>query len=411
MCLLCTLPYWRSLTLPAISDDYLQVWLGRHYGPMEQWRLLAADTLYRCRATSIWLTGMTEAVFGFSHVVFNLQSMLLHALNVALIIQLGRWRVIGFALSIPTALLWGLMERHHEAVLWYAALPEQLVFSFVLLSLLLWLLWWQSDNSRLYYASLISFVLALLSKESAVVLCPLLALPVLFEPERWRNAVVRSLPFWLLSISYFILNIQGRGDNLHWNDGTFQLGWHFIPVIANSTARLLAPWGFGAIAVIVYFRKQIHPALLISSALWILVCLAPYAFIAYQPRVPSRHVYLASLGVALLLAIAFRQLSHRRLLANVLLVSYIVANTSYIWIYKHDQFLQRAMVTEQLVESAAKLTEGQPNPRLQVACFPLAPEIAVVALAHHLGLRETDITVDKSEKPDCKNATVHVINK
>jgi hypothetical protein len=409
VCLLSTLPYWRSLSLPPISDDYLQVWLGRHYGPIEQWRLLAADTLYRCRATSILLTGLTESLFGFTPFVFNLQSMLLHAVNVALIVQLGRWRPIGFAISVPAALLWGLMERHHEAVMWYAALPEQLVFFFVLLALICWLEWWQNRSSRLYAASMLSFLFALLSKESAVVLCPLLLLPILFELHRWREALARSIPFWALSIGYFALNILGRNNNLHWNDGTFQLGWHFLPVLFNSTARLLSPWGFAALAVILYHRKSIQPALSLASILWIPLCLAPYAFVAYQPRVPSRHVYLASLGAALLLSIAFRQISRRRLLTNALILAYILANTSYVWIFKHDQFLVRARVTEQLVESASTLVAGNPNPRLQVSCFPLAPEIAVIALAHHLGLPESNIAVNKSRNPDCASPTVHLI--
>jgi hypothetical protein len=410
VCLLCTLPYWRSLGLPPISDDYLQVWLGRHYGPMEQWHLLAQDSLYRCRATSIWLTGVTEAVFGFSTVVFNLQSMLLHALNVALIILLGRWRPIGFTLSVPAALLWGLLERHHEAVMWYAALPEQLVFFFVLLALLCWLEWWQSGKLRFYAGAIFAFLLALLSKESAVILCPLLALPALFDVGRWREALVKAIPFWLLSLVYFTFNILTRNDNLHWNDGTFQLGFHFIPVIVNSTARLLFPWGFAALAVLLVQRKKVRPALLIAAVVWIPICLAPYAFIAYQPRVPSRHVYLASLGVALIIAMAFQIIySHRRLLAHALLVVYLFANTSYVWIFKHDQFMQRALVTERLVESAAKLSAEKSNPRLQVFCFPLAPEIAVIALSHHLGLRESDIVVNKSSEPNCQVPTVQLI--
>ena len=121
VCLLCTLPYWRALTLPAISDTYLQVWAGRHYGPISKWSELAADALYRCRTTSIWLTAITESIFGFSQPILNLESLLLHLLNVCLIASLGRWSRLGFQLSIPAALLWGLFIQAatRTSATWY----------------------------------------------------------------------------------------------------------------------------------------------------------------------------------------------------------------------------------------------------------------------------------------------------
>src|SRR6185369_14900669 len=57
---LSTLAYLRSLWLPLISGDYLQVQLGRQYGPVSSWPALAADPLYRSRSTSILLTHWTE---------------------------------------------------------------------------------------------------------------------------------------------------------------------------------------------------------------------------------------------------------------------------------------------------------------------------------------------------------------
>ena len=302
VCLLCTLPYWRAITLPSISDTYLQIWLGRHYGPFSQLPALAADALYRCRATSIWLTAITESIFGFSQPVLHIESVLLHLLNVCLIAALGRWQRLGFHLSIPAALLWGLNERHHEAVMWYAALPEQLVFFFVLLTLLFWLEWWQNGKALFYWASLASFLLALLSKESAVAACALIALPLIFEPHRYRQFLRAAWLFFFLSLTYFAFNVIDRSSNLHWNDGTFRIGWHFLPVLFNSTARLFSFWGLAAIALLAYNRKIVEWRIVFFALAWIPICLAPYVFIAYMPRVPSRHVYLASLGVALLIS-------------------------------------------------------------------------------------------------------------
>src|SRR5687768_6922631 len=78
---LSVLAYARALALPLIADDYLQVQLGRTYGPVSGWTGLAADPLYRSRSTSILLTWWTERLFGVSTIAFNLTSLLVHILN------------------------------------------------------------------------------------------------------------------------------------------------------------------------------------------------------------------------------------------------------------------------------------------------------------------------------------------
>ncbi|MEO8130612.1 MAG: glycosyltransferase family 2 protein, partial [Bryobacteraceae bacterium] len=52
--------YARSLWLPFVSDDYVQIELGRQFGPVSGWGDLLHDALYRCRATSLILTYWTE---------------------------------------------------------------------------------------------------------------------------------------------------------------------------------------------------------------------------------------------------------------------------------------------------------------------------------------------------------------
>jgi hypothetical protein len=67
---LAILPYLRALGLPMISDDHLQVMLGRQYGPASGWSALTHDVLYRSRATSLLLTHWTEILTGLSPLAF-----------------------------------------------------------------------------------------------------------------------------------------------------------------------------------------------------------------------------------------------------------------------------------------------------------------------------------------------------
>ncbi len=77
--LLAVLTYLPVLTQPFLSDDYIQIHLGRFYGPVSAWPALAADALYRCRATSIILTHWTEQALGLAPLGFYLTAIALHA--------------------------------------------------------------------------------------------------------------------------------------------------------------------------------------------------------------------------------------------------------------------------------------------------------------------------------------------
>jgi hypothetical protein len=401
--LLATLPYWRGLGLPPIEDDYVQIWVGRLYGAPHQWADLLADPLYRCRATSILLTRATDELFGNSQFIFNLQSLFLHGLNAVLVALLGAWRVIGYRLSIATAFFWGLSERLHEAVIWYAALPEQLVFFFTLIAFLCWIEWWQTGSRRAYALSFLSFVVALFSKESAVVFCGLAVLPLIAERHRWREVVKPLAPFAAISAIYFALNMMAKSDHLHWNDGTFRLGWHFIPVILNSTARMLWIWGGVALLVLALARKQVNWTLAAIAGAWMLITLLPYAFVGYQPRVPSRHVYLAMVGRSLILALAMGIFWHYRRVTAMVAVLFVVWNTAYVSIYKQAQFAARANVTEKLVHEASKLNGGA----FEVECFPHAPELAELALNQRLGV---DLQKVKARRDgNCQAMTIRVV--
>ena len=148
LALLAVLAYFPSLSLPFISDDYLQIDVARHYGPASGWSALALDELYLCRATSVLLTHWTEEIFGLDPVVFRLSSLFFHIVNVCLIFALGRWKVIGWRAAAIAAGFFAVDQAHQEAVMWYAAVHEVLVFCFALLSMHAWLLWLDSRRER-----------------------------------------------------------------------------------------------------------------------------------------------------------------------------------------------------------------------------------------------------------------------
>jgi hypothetical protein len=110
-----------------------------------------------------------------------------------------------------------------------------------------------------------------------------------------------------------------------------------------------------------------------------LLGLAPYSFLTYMHRVPSRQTYLASVGLALLIGTAFKVMQEHystRLVAGVA-ATVIVINIGILWTRKRRQFLERAAPTEALV-TAARDAHGP----IHLSCFPYPFAIAQGAVQY-----------------------------
>ncbi len=378
------LAYGRALSLPFIADDYIQIQLGRDYGPLEKWPALAQDVLYRSRATSILLTHWLEGFFGLNEIVFGLAGLLLHIVNVCLVFLLGSWKRIGWSVSGPAAAYFAFSQRHSEAVIWFAAIPELLVMLFVLFSLLLWIRWLQAERPKwlLCAGAFGAFVLALLSKESAVALVPLAALAT-FSDQRTRLSRLWALaPFALTAAIYFALIYAARDNHLHFSDGTFSIGVQFAEVIVRSSAGLLWVWGLVVLLAAGLKFLKLAPAIIPLSLAWMALALLPYSFLTYMPRVPSRHTYMASAGVALLVGAGFvgfhrwANANKKRWLVPALATVVIAHECGYLWTVLHTRYLFRAQPTERLLLEAARTGPGD----IHASCFPYSLYVADYAL-------------------------------
>lgn len=377
------LAYARALGLPFIADDYVQIQLARDFGPSSKWGALAQDALYRCRATSLVLTYWMEQWFGLDPGYFRLTSVLLHAANGLLVLSLGFWRLIGWKVAALAAGFFAYSQRHSEAVIWFAAVPELLVFFFAMGSLLCWIGWLQSTRgaARWYLGAFACYVLALLSKESAVAVVPLLALVLLAERKCTGNRILAIAPFAGLAGIYFAFIYGARANHLHFNDGTFSLSAPFVAVLVRSTGGLLWVWGAIAAALLAsrFFKAPRGVALL--GLVWIPLALLPYSFLTYMVRVPSRHTYLASAGMALVVAagfLAFRNSKYATLrpwLVPAVAALSIVHEAGYIWTVQHQRYVMRAQPTELLLQAVEPETEA-----VRAVCFPYSHYVADYAL-------------------------------
>jgi hypothetical protein len=376
------LAYAPMLGLPFIADDYVQIGLARDYGPVSGWSALMADPLYRSRATSLVLTYWLERAAGLNPVYYHLAGLALHVLNGLLVFALGGWKPVGWPVAALAAGFFAVSQRHSEAVVWFAALPELLVFACVLGGLLCWLGWLRAGGRVAYAAALVLFAAALLSKESGVALIPLAALAVAADPEsRWKK-LWGVAPMAALGCVYFALIYAARAGHLHFGDGTFSLDAPFLRVLVVSGSNLLWLWGVPALAALLWLAPQHLRRVAWLGGAWILATLAPYSFLTYMTRVPSRHAYLASAGLALMvgagLTTVARRFPARRWIAPALAAAMILEEAGYLWLVKKEHYTLRAQPTEMLLERA-RLSPGP----LYANCFPYSPWVAEYTLRVH----------------------------
>ncbi|HUQ95358.1 MAG TPA: hypothetical protein VM120_27010 [Bryobacteraceae bacterium] len=400
LAVLASLPYIPTLFLPLISDDYLVIALSKEYGPVSGWPALLADPLYRSRATSMVLTYWTFELFGIHTLAYSVVSLAFHIFNTWLVFLFARVGLIRYRITFTAAAFFAIYEGHQEAVIWFSALPELLVFFFGLTSLLLWLHWLKLGRLYLLCGALGSFLLALFSKESAVVIPPLMAISWLLLHSQWKRIAVGLSPFLVLTAAYIYLVFAGQHANHHFSDGTFQLSAPFWVTIRNSLGRLYWFWGWLSLVVLFAWRPGHWKVWLSITLLWMCITLLPYSFLSYMPRVPSRHTYLASAGLSLLIAVAFVQLRlHIQRLPLIFMAAVIVGhNCGYLWLVKRNQYVVRAAPTEALIQMASQ-AEGP----IFVENFPYGSGIAEHSVELAAGKPRTLLLFDEARRPEARH--------
>ena len=396
--ILAVVAYLPTLSQPLIEDDYPNILLAREYGPPSGWSALFSDGVQRVRATSFILFSAAERTFGLNPTALYAISIFLHILNCFLVYAMGRWELVGYRVSAWAAAFFAVYEGHQEAVMWYSAVNELLLFVFGISAFICLLIFLERGPRRYLWlaASIFLFVFALLSKESAVIFVPLMAIPILFDAKN-RSQIFALVPHALLSTIVVTLILATRGDSFRFTDRSFELSAPFWLTLTYSFAAMLWFWGILALAVNAKWRERWR--LVFASLAWMSVSFVPYMFVAYMHRIPSRQTYLASLGLAFIVGSAFVLLIQNTKLSRKLrpiivgvIVIMFAANIAYLWTKKRQQFLARAEPTEQLLNFVVE----RKGP-IFVECFPRPPIIGDTAVELKLGRKLGTLIWDKDK--------------
>jgi hypothetical protein len=394
---LAALAYVPLFSIPLLEDDYPNLWQSLQWGSPAQAVALLHNPIFRLRATSFWAMFLLWQVGKLAPLAYHLASLLLHIANTCLLygvcLAWPRMRAAAFW----AAAFFAIAEGHQEAVMWFSAINELLLFLFGMGALLCWLKLAGRVQRRgwgLEAAGVGLFALALLSKESAVVMLPLFLLAA--GRGDWRRTAARLAPYLLLGATAVASVAATRGYSFRFSDGSFSLHAPFWITWPRNCFRVLWVWGLVAAAAVFAARDRDLRRGALAAFAWIGIGLAPYSFLTYSTQIPSRQTYLASAGLALLFGLAMAswraRWPARPQVVAVVAALVLAQNIGYLWTRKRTQFLERAGPTEQLIALARRT----PGP-IWVRAFPRNSFIAEGAVHLAAGYAPSNLVWTEEE--------------
>jgi hypothetical protein len=371
--------YAPILKFPFISDNYTEIPVSCALGSWHSIPSLISNPVWHFRWSYVFLNSWMVQLFGFHPFPFYFVSICLHVLCTFAVLATGVWEMIGWRSAFWAASFFAVYEGHQEAVMWLAGWPETFIVLFGCLCFASWVKWLYTANTLYYLLACGALLGALFSKESGYIVGVLLVLPVLLEKKFWKRGCLGLIPFLLADVIYVGSIALHLRNNPRASDGSFSLSAPLLLNVVSSLWHLIFIWGLLALGLLISIKARRRGPAVIAAFAWMILALTPYSFLTYMHRVPSRQTYLASVGLAWLVGLAFAEVRNLFKPRAVVVVFAIVAlvNVGILWTKKRRQFIERAEPTNALVE-AARLADGA----IHLSCFPYPFVIAQAAVGY-----------------------------
>lgn len=293
-----------------------------------------ASTYYLPLQSALYL-GMVKT-FGRQPFAFHALSIAIHALCTFLLYFL----LLGFTdrkkyLAFLGCFVFVAYLGHTQSITWTAAaFSHPLVSLFVLSTLLFFLGFLKTSKKAYYFGALLSFIVALLIRESAVIIPVLLIALEIFYNKREQafsfssmketvfKRAFKYVPFFLAVVPIAIISMQKfQHGSLNERWGGVSGGIHSVFRFLDFSSLLVYPARLGVTSkialiaillgvaswIIFNFRKHGN---LFFALFWIALALAPYTISNFNPALAvTRYLYPAMLAFVLLLTLAAAEVS------------------------------------------------------------------------------------------------------
>lgn len=357
-----TLPYLPTLDDYFVQDDFGVVWV-LHEKPWTYFPRWFHETWMH----NVWgytpdeirpfpaLTYQVAAAFGASapwpnHVI----NIALHAANALLVYSVAlRAACVSAVPALVAALVFAVLPMQTESVAWITGRVDSMPAGLFVAAFLLYVRWRQDGRARNYWWSVALCFAALFSKQNTVTLGPtilLFDLIVLRRRIRPTWAWLRPyVPYIALTAGYLALRFVLYGEVAR--EGSLNarqleifardLSTHLRRMVFGEAGLLIptpqaALWVAAAVAAVIgvgvatareALARLAGPALFFSVA-WVGLSVAPTLVAGYAS---PRHMYLASFGWAVLVAMAFDVVRQARPMQAMRFVSTAAVVLLLVW--------------------------------------------------------------------------------
>ena len=238
---------------------------------------------------------------------YYLTNIALHALNGMLLFLVIEGFGATTGVATLSALLFVVAAPHWHATAWIAARPEGLMTACALGTLLAFQRW-KATGSRCWYAAVIGlFILALASKETGVILAPLLVATekLMYQRVTWRA----HAPVWILALIAGAAAFANSRVSTEWAS-SFGVGLQMFAQMRDALVRIWGPLtlltGFSplwyVLAVVLITAGVFGNRWQRFGLVWTALGLLPYSLNRGDPVFLARYTYFASAGAQLVVA-------------------------------------------------------------------------------------------------------------
>ena len=322
--------YYPSLNNWFIWDDF---WMLMYSGSDAKTLFFECTNLRMFGKILGWIA---YSCFGFNHVAYNEYSIAVHCLNLTLVFLLLR-KISGDAkFACVASTIFAAMSVYCDALLWKATVGTLTNLTFYCIILLFYLK--GKESSRYYYLSLALFFLGILNKEEIASLPLMILFLERLMPDssgELRQTLRRVAPYGAMVVAYIAASLIVSKLKIFPQEQFERLS-RFDPLrslFTGYSSFFLTPGGGLTSGEIVAYSLILPAvftlALYFSKNRKMLLCGIGWVFFAYLPlsyscstgfnptmlmTCISRHLYLPSIGVAIVMAAillySYRSLNH-----------------------------------------------------------------------------------------------------
>ena len=200
--------YIKSLSIGFISDDFAYIGRGLSATSFEnvfqQGRFTPLFHLYFSVAANL---------FGLSPLLFHVSNLLFHTINGILVYHILRTCTERNDVSLIGAILFVGFYKSSSQIIWITNVHGLMVSSWYLAACLTFIIWIKTKNRRFYVFSLLTFTMALLTKEDGISLMPVLIAGWLIYRDRLepllgtlKAGILTFAPFAGILLSYLVIH-------------------------------------------------------------------------------------------------------------------------------------------------------------------------------------------------------------